>query len=72
MEKTMKIVIRAFWDGEAQVWAAKADDNIGIFTESPTLEKLWQKLPELACDFLEVEKVDIELIVTDFHMVAAE
>ena len=72
MEKPMKITVRAFWDDEAKVWAAKADDGIGIFTEGATLELLWDKLPDLAKDFLERDDVEVELLVTNFHMIAAE
>lgn len=72
MEKPVKIVVRAFWDDEAKVWAAAADDDIGIFTEAPTLEALWAKLPELAKDFLERDDVEVELLVTNLHMIAAE
>ena len=67
MGKRMKITVRAFWDEEAGVWAAQADEDIGLFTEADTLEALQKKLPPLAQDLLEDEfdgVIDVELVTT--------
>jgi predicted RNase H-like HicB family nuclease len=45
------IVVRAFWDEEANVWVAESDDVDGLATEADTLDALRDKLlvmvPEL-------------------------
>jgi hypothetical protein len=74
MEKTMKIVVRAFWDDEARVWVAVADGELGLVTEAKTIEELSRKLPVMAKDLLEGEHdgpVDIELLTTS-TLAAAE
>ncbi len=71
----MKIVVRAFWDDEAEVWAAQADGKLGLFAEANTVEQLRRKLPIMARDLLEGEysgEIDIELITTSHDIVAAE
>jgi hypothetical protein len=67
MEKTMKIVVRAFWDDEARVWVAVADGELGLVTEAKTIEELSRKLPVMAKDLLEGDHqgpIDIELLTT--------
>ncbi|MFZ1680019.1 MAG: DUF1902 domain-containing protein [Rhizobiaceae bacterium] len=74
MSKRLKITVRAFWDDDAQVWAAQADGDIGLFTEAETLEALQKKLPALAQDLLEGEfdgGIDIELVTTSHPYVDA-
>lgn len=74
MNKPMKIVVRAFWDDEAQVWAAQADGDLGLFTEADTVEALKKKLPIMARDLLEGEfdgPLDIRLVTTSRQIVAA-
>lgn len=51
----MKITVRAFWDDEAEVWAAQADGKLGLITEAASVEALQKKLPLLAQDLLEDE-----------------
>lgn len=45
------IVVRAFWDAEAKVWAASSEDVPGLATEAETIDGLTAKLkimiPEL-------------------------
>ena len=70
----MKIVVHAFWDDEAHVWAAQAEGALGLFTEADTVEALKAKLPVIARDLLEGEyegPLDIELIATSRQFVAA-
>ena len=67
MKKTMKIVVRAFWDAEARVWVAVADGELGLVTEAKTIEELSRKLPVMAKDLLEGDHdgpIDIELLTT--------
>ena len=74
MSERMKITVRAFWDDEAEVWAAQADGGIGLFAEGATLEALQKKLPMLAQDLLEDEfhgVIDIELVTTSHPYVDA-
>jgi Domain of unknown function (DUF1902) len=74
MEKSMKIVVRAFWDDEVNVWVAVADGDLGLVTEAGSLEELSRKLPVLAEDLLEGEysgPIDIELLTTS-TLAAAE
>jgi hypothetical protein len=44
-------VVRATWDGDANVWVAESDDVPGLIAEPPTPEALLSKLrvlvPEL-------------------------
>lgn len=48
---TMKIIVRAMWDAEAQVWVAESENISGLVTEADTIEALTAKLrntiPEL-------------------------
>ena len=70
----MKITVRAFWDEEAQVWAAQADNKFGLFTEAETVEELAKKLPIIARDLLGDEfhgELDIELVTTSRQVIAA-
>jgi Domain of unknown function (DUF1902) len=52
MERPMKIVVRAFWDDEADVWVAVADGKLGLVTEAATIDELTLKLPIMARDLL--------------------
>lgn len=61
----MKIIVRASWDDEAKVWVAVADGNIGLVTEAASIERLRNRLAEIAPDFLELapgQELRIELI----------
>ena len=49
------IVVRATWDEDAKVWVAESDD-IGLVTESPTMEALRAKVPQMIVDLLECER----------------
>lgn len=74
MNERLKITVRAFWDDEAQVWAAQADGDIGLFAEGDTLETLQKKLPLLAQDLLHDEfdgVIDIEVVTTSHPYVDA-
>ena len=40
----MKIIVRAIWDAEAQVWVAESENVLGLATEADTIEALTAKL----------------------------
>lgn len=70
----MKIVVRAFWDEEAHVWVAVADNKFGLVTEAATVEELSRKLPIMARDLLDEDfqgEIDIELFTTSRQIIAA-
>ena len=71
----MKIVVRAFWDDEAEVWVAVADGKLGLVTEASTIDELALKLPILARDLLGTglaDKINIELFTTSRQVIAAQ
>jgi hypothetical protein len=70
----MKIIIEAFWDGEANVWVASARGQIGLATEADTIEELQRKLAVIVPDLLGDDHqgpFDIELIARSHQTVAA-
>jgi Domain of unknown function (DUF1902) len=48
------IVVRASWDGEADVWVAQSTDLPGLLTEAGTLQLLAAKLPNMIRDLVEL------------------
>jgi hypothetical protein len=52
-----RIVIRADWDSEAEVWVATTNDLRGLVTEAGTVEVLRAKLPDIISDLLEEQGV---------------
>lgn len=48
-----EILVRAFWDNEAEVWVAESDDLPGLVTEAPGLRELEKRLMLLIPDLLE-------------------
>jgi hypothetical protein len=70
----MKIIVEAFWDGEANVWVASARDQIGQATEADTIEELQRKLALIVPDLLGDDHdgpFDIESIARSHQTVAA-
>ena len=62
-------VVRATWDGDANVWVAESDDVPGLVAEAPTPEALLSKLrvlvpelPELNGCAPESGEVSLEVI----------
>ncbi len=51
LDQVLKVVVKAVWDDEAEVWVATSDDVPGLVTEAENAEQLEQKLmvmiPEL-------------------------
>jgi hypothetical protein len=66
----MRIIVHAFWDDEAQVWAAQAEGGLGLFTEAETVEQLQSKLATLVPDLLENETgpFEIELVTRSLQV----
>lgn len=48
----MKIIVRAIWDAEAQVWVAESENVPGLATEANTIEALTAKLRNLIPELL--------------------
>lgn len=48
----MKIIVRAIWDAEAQVWVAESENVPGLATEADTIEALTAKLRNLIPELL--------------------
>jgi hypothetical protein len=70
----MRIVVEAFWDGEARVWVASSLAGIGLATEAPTIEELQRKLSVMIPDLLDGEHagtVEIELVARSLQTIAA-
>ena len=70
----MKILIEAFWDGEAGVWVASAVGDIGLATEADTIENLQRRLAVMVPDLLADEHdgpIEIELVARSFQTIAA-
>ena len=75
MEKLLKVIVRAQWDDEANVWVGVADNEFGLATEAKTLDLLRAKLPGMVSDLLPDEfegEVEIELIASSTQLIAAE
>ena len=48
----MKIIVRAIWDAEAQVWVAESENVPGLATEVDTIEALTDKLRNIIPELL--------------------
>ena len=48
----MKIIVRAIWDAEAQVWVAESENVPGLATEADTIETLTAKLRNIIPELL--------------------
>ena len=48
-----KLMVKAFWDEEAEVWVAESEDVPGLVTEAGTMEALISKLKVLIPELLE-------------------
>lgn len=48
------LVVRAFWDEEAQVWVAESDDVPGLATGAETFEELVRRLEVVIPELLEL------------------
>ena len=49
-----RIIVRASWDDEANVWVATRADIDGLATEAPTLEVLQAKVLTMVVELMEL------------------
>jgi predicted RNase H-like HicB family nuclease len=47
-----KLLVTALWDSEASVWVATSDDIPGLVTEAQTLDRLLQRVVDVAPELL--------------------
>lgn len=52
-----KLVVKAFWDSEAEVWVATSDDVPGLATESESIDGLVAKLKVMVPELLDANGV---------------
>ena len=52
-----ELMIKAFWDENAEVWVAESEDVPGLVTEAATMELLISKLKVLIPELLEANGV---------------
>jgi len=73
-----RIVVRAEWDSEANVYVAESDDVPGLITEAATAEQLVAKLRRMVPELLELngpveeknpEFLSLEIICTKVETV---
>ncbi len=50
----MHLLIRAFWDSDANVWVASSDDELGLVAEAESLDTLIKKIRELVPELVEL------------------
>ena len=50
----IRIVVRAIWDDEAEVWVATSEDVPGLVTESASLDDLMRRCEELVPELLDL------------------
>lgn len=49
-----EIVVKAFWDEDAEVWVASSDDIRGLSIEAPTVEALRSRVLPAIQDLIEL------------------
>ena len=47
------IIVRAFWDAEAEMWVASSEDVPGLATEAETIGELTSKLEVMIPELIE-------------------
>ena len=52
----MKCIVKMVWDDEAQVWYCESEDIPGLFLESPSFDKLVERVREAAPEVLELNR----------------
>lgn len=69
----MKIIADVRWDGEACIWYAVARGEVGLATESESLDGLRERVLSVLPDLLEVDDLtglEIEFVVHDISQTA--
>ena len=61
----MKLTVDVRWDAEASVWYALSRGNMGLATESGSLDGLRERILAVLPDLLELppEQIEVELVV---------
>ncbi len=62
------IIVRAFWDGEADVWVATSDDVPGLVAEAATREALRETIMVRIGELLELNGSDSHLPEIPVHI----
>jgi hypothetical protein len=70
--KNLSIVVRAFWDEEAQVWVATTSDIDGLSVEAETMEHLRTKVLDALSDLIELNGETSNLPEIPVHIVAEQ
>ncbi|MDB5523207.1 MAG: hypothetical protein JWM58_970 [Rhizobium sp.] len=70
--KNLSIVVRAFWDDEAQVWVATTSDIDGLSVEAETMELLRIKVLDALSDLIELNGETSNLPEIPVHIVAEQ
>lgn len=70
--KHSSIVVRAQWDGEAQVWVASSSDIAGLSVEAATIEVLNAKVLLAIADLIALNGIDSELAEIPVHLLAEQ
>lgn len=68
--KNASIIVRAFWDEEAQVWFAASSDIEGLSVEAETMEALETKVIAAVSDLLELNGTASDLPEIPIHIMA--
>ncbi|MGV3552741.1 DUF1902 domain-containing protein [Rhizobium sp.] len=66
------IIVRATWDGEAEVWVATTNDIDGLSIEAPTIEALEPKVIAALSDLIELNGIDSDLAEIPVHIMAEQ
>jgi len=70
--KNLSIVVRAFWDDEAQVWVATTSDIDGLAVEAESVELLRVKVLDALSDLIELNGERSSLPEIPVHIVAEQ
>lgn len=70
--KNLSIVVRAFWDDDAQVWVATTSDIDGLSVEAETMEALHLKVLDAISDLMELNGETSDLPEIPIHIIAEQ
>ena len=68
--KSMSILVRAFWDGEASVWVATSNDIDGLAVEAGSVEELEAKVLAAVAELIELNGSPSDLPEIPVHIMA--
>jgi hypothetical protein len=70
--KHRTIIVRAYWDPEAEVWVATSTDIDGLATEASSLEALSKKVLIMVTELLELNENGSDLPEIPVHIMAEQ